>query len=83
MRIIKYFQIIIILIFVAGATVAAQRTNVKSETIAFVEVNVILTGKERVLKNKTVIVSGGRIAKIDEESKIKVPAGALIIDGRS
>ena len=61
---------------------AAQTPNAKSDTIAFTGVNVIPMDKERVLKNKTVLVRGGRIAEIGDEGKVKIPADALKIDGR-
>lgn len=66
--------------FLQAAT--AQMTNVKNETIAFVGVSVIPMDKERVLKNRTVLVRGGRIAEIGDESRIKIPPDALKIDGR-
>jgi imidazolonepropionase-like amidohydrolase len=63
-------------------TATAQTTNGRNETIAIVAVNVIPMDRERVLKNQTVLIRGGRLAEIGDESKIKVPNGALKIDGR-
>ena len=60
----------------------AQTTESKIETIAFVGVSVIPMDKERVLKNQTVLVRSNRIAEIGDEAKIKVPDGAMKIDGR-
>lgn len=60
----------------------AKTTNAKNETIAFVGVGVIPMDRERVLKNQTVLVRDGRIAEIGDEPKIKIPAGAVRIDGR-
>jgi imidazolonepropionase-like amidohydrolase len=69
------------LAFLATAA-EAQITNVKTQTIAFVGVTVIPMDKERVLKNQTVVIRDGRIAEIGDESKIKIPADTLKIDGR-
>jgi imidazolonepropionase-like amidohydrolase len=63
-------------------TAAAQTANAKNEIVAFVGVSVIPMDKERILKNQTVLIRGGRIAEIGDAGKIKVPAGALKIDGR-
>src|SRR5678815_3140081 len=52
------------------------------QSIAFVNVNVVPFDRERILEGQTVIVRDGRIAQIGPASKIKVPAGALKIDGR-
>jgi imidazolonepropionase-like amidohydrolase len=63
-------------------TATAKTPNVKNEIIAFVGVSMIPMDRERVLKNQTVIVRGGRIAETGDEAKIKLPAGAVKIDGR-
>lgn len=62
-------------------TAIAQTPSAKSETIAFVGVSVVPMDRERVLKNQTVVVRGGRIAELGDASKIKVPADAQRIDG--
>lgn len=72
--------ITIFLCLIYAATDFAQTIN--NETVAFVGVTVIPMDKERVLKNQTVLVRGGRIAEIGDAGKIKIPAGALSIDGR-
>jgi imidazolonepropionase-like amidohydrolase len=54
----------------------------KAQTVAFVGVNVIPMDKERVIENQTVIVKDGLIEKIGDAKKVKVPKGALRIDGR-
>lgn len=56
--------------------------QVKSQTIAFVNVDIVPMSKEQVLKEQTVIVRDGRIVEIGPASKIKVPKGAFRIDGR-
>jgi imidazolonepropionase-like amidohydrolase len=49
---------------------------------AFVNVNVIPMDTERVLANYAVLVEGGRITALGPANKIKVPDGAVQIDGR-
>jgi imidazolonepropionase-like amidohydrolase len=49
--------------------------------VAFVNVNVIPMDSERVLASQTVIVREGRIAEIGPADQVKVPAGALRVDG--
>src|SRR4051812_34612886 len=55
-------------------------TAISAQTVAFTGVNVIPMDKERVLENQTVLVRDGIIAEIGK--KVKIPAGAQIIDGR-
>lgn len=56
--------------------------SAKDAATAIVNVNVIPMDRERVLKNQTVVVRAGRIAEIGDAGKVKVPAGALQVDGR-
>jgi imidazolonepropionase-like amidohydrolase len=51
-----------------------------AETTAFVRVNVIPMDRERVLRDQTVLVEGGRISAIGRD--LKLPADAKIVDGR-
>ncbi|HEU4565440.1 MAG TPA: amidohydrolase family protein [Gemmatimonadaceae bacterium] len=60
----------------APAAQAAPDTGVT----AFVHVNVVPMDRERVLRDRTVLVSGGRIRAVG--SAADVPAGARVIDGR-
>src|SRR5690349_24507031 len=69
------------LFHVAFGAAKTQKTDT-SQSIAFVNVNVIPFDRERILENQTVIVRDGRIAQIGSASGVKVPAGALKIDGR-
>jgi imidazolonepropionase-like amidohydrolase len=57
-----------------GATHAATMT-------AFVNVNVIPMDQERVLARHTVLVEGERITALGPSDKVKVPDGAVRIDG--
>ena len=52
-----------------------------SETIAFVNVNVIPMDAERILENQAVIVQGDRIAEIGPADEVTLPPGAPIIEG--
>ncbi|HYP53361.1 MAG TPA: hypothetical protein VEQ42_07465, partial [Pyrinomonadaceae bacterium] len=54
----------------------------KPQAVAFVGVNVVPMDRERVVTDQTVVVRDGRIAEVGPASKIKVPDGALRIDGR-
>ncbi len=61
------------------AGLAAQVTA--SSLVAFINVSVIPLDTERVLKGQTVIVKGDRIAELGPAEQIKVPGGALRIEG--
>jgi imidazolonepropionase-like amidohydrolase len=50
-------------------------------TYAFVNVNVIPMDRERVLSGQTVVVRGDRIIALGSAAAVKVPAGAIRIDG--
>ena len=60
----------------AGPSVAADTPAIT----AYVDVHVVPMDRERVLRDQTVIVEGGRIAAIGRG--LKVPAGATVIDGK-
>jgi imidazolonepropionase-like amidohydrolase len=49
---------------------------------AFVDVAVVPMDTERVLTGQTVLVQGGRITTLGPSNKVRVPAGAALIDGR-
>ncbi|HMQ03022.1 MAG TPA: amidohydrolase family protein [Pyrinomonadaceae bacterium] len=52
-----------------------------SQVTAFVGVNVVPMDRERILRSQTIIVRDGIIAEIGDSAKIRVPNGALRIDG--
>ena len=54
----------------------------KSREVAFVNVNVVPMDSERVLADQTVLVRGEQIVEVGPAGKVKVPEGALRIDGR-
>ena len=65
-----------------GTTKAQTAQNAASpQSIAFVNVNVVPLDRERILEGQTVVVRDGRIAQIGRASDVKVPAGALKVDG--
>lgn len=55
--------------------------NAQERPVAFVDVTVVPMDKERVLPHQTVVVVGGRITQVASSASIKVPNGALKIDG--
>jgi imidazolonepropionase-like amidohydrolase len=57
-------------------------TPAGSAPVAFVHANVVPMDSERVLADRTVVVSGGRIAAIGPSGKTTVPAGAKVVDAR-
>src|SRR5438874_9141098 len=59
----------------AGAAIAAQTT-------AFVGVNVIPMTRDVVINDQTVVVNAGLITDIGDAKKIKLPKGAIVVDGK-
>lgn len=55
-------------------------TAIRTQTVAFTNVNVIPMDKERVLQNQTVLVRDGIIIEVGK--KVKIPKDAQIIDGK-
>lgn len=52
------------------------------QTTAFVGVNVIPMDRERVLPDRTVVVKNGVITEIGDARRVRVPTGALTVDGK-
>ena len=75
----KSIQLLFVLLLVALP--CAQVTAQSSQTVAFLNVNVIPMDRERILENQTVIVRNGVIAQIGDAKKVKVPREAQRIDG--
>ena len=59
----------------------AQGSDAADDVIAFVNVNVVPMDQEHVLEGQTVIVSDGRIKEIGAHASVKIPRGAVEIDG--
>ena len=64
-----------------GATAAGQ--SKPARVVAFQNVNVVPMDREGVLANQTVVVRDGRITEMGEASKVKVPRGALRVEGKN
>ncbi len=50
--------------------------------VAFIDVTVVPMDKEQVLPHETVVVEGNRIVQVGPSTSVKVPHGALKIDGK-
>lgn len=73
------FWVIVVLFAVLAPGCLAQSQQPRE--VAFINVNVVPATSERILKGQTVLVRGDRIVQIGPSAKIKVPDGALRIDG--
>ena len=58
----------------------SQSTKTPGTVTAFVGVHVVPMNRQGVLKNRTVIVRGDRVAKIGRTGGVEVPEGAVVID---
>jgi imidazolonepropionase-like amidohydrolase len=56
--------------------------NAQERPVAFVDVTVVPMDKEQTLPHQTVVVVGGRITQVASAASVKVPHGAMKIDGR-
>ncbi len=82
-RIIK-LSVITLLLVSCGNPVNPSSAVVQSNNreVAFINVNVVPMDSERTLNGQTVLVRGDTIVQIGPAGKVKVPDGALRIDGR-
>jgi imidazolonepropionase-like amidohydrolase len=64
------------------ADTSGATSQPKAQEVAFVGVNVVPMDRERVLRDQTVLVRGEQIVEVGPAGRVKVPAGALRIDGR-
>ena len=73
----------LILLIVAVLLIAPTLSFTQSANreIAFINVNVMPMDSNRVLKEQTVLVRGDRIVEVGPASRVKVPPGAIRIDG--
>jgi imidazolonepropionase-like amidohydrolase len=69
----RYLIVLVLLILTAAAS---------AQTTAFTNVNVIPMDRERVLTDQTVIVKGGVITEIGDAKGVKVPKGAVRVNGK-
>jgi imidazolonepropionase-like amidohydrolase len=67
----------------AGPQRTAAPAQVQASQLAIVGIAVIpMTDGSTILKDRTVLIRDGRIAALGPRSKVTVPAGARVIDGR-
>ena len=62
--------------------VSPASVQIKSQTVAFLNVNIVPMSEEQVLRDQTVIIRDGRIVEVGSASTAKVPKDAVRIDGR-
>jgi imidazolonepropionase-like amidohydrolase len=74
----RFWTSLLLILLIASAGVHGQSG---SRHVAFVNVNVVPMGSERILKGQTVLVSGDRIAQIGPSEKVSIPKDALRVDG--
>lgn len=74
-------KIICLLILLTAFAPFAQASPLDADTTVFVGVNVIPMDRERVLRNQTVVVRNGVIAEMGDSKRVKIPKGAVRIDG--
>jgi imidazolonepropionase-like amidohydrolase len=82
----KLMRLCLVVLLLVGCGIPADTTGAsvrtKNQSVAFVNVNVVPMDSERVLSDQTVLVRGEQIVQVGPARKVKVPAGALRIDGR-
>lgn len=79
----KFLTLVLIGLFASCASTPATRSQGSSAgapTIAFLHANVIPMDAERVLRDQTVVVTGGKVAAIGPAPAVKVPAAATRVD---
>jgi hypothetical protein len=76
------FLIVVVVGYVSAQPTSSNKVAAKTTTVAFVNVNVVPMDGERIVQNQTVIVRNGRIAAMGAAKRVRVPKGAVKIDGR-
>jgi imidazolonepropionase-like amidohydrolase len=74
----------LLIIFVVFPTPGQRERNEQAgenRTLAFENVNVVPMDRQRIIKEQTVIIRGGKIAHIGPARKTKVPEDAVRVDG--
>jgi imidazolonepropionase-like amidohydrolase len=69
-------------LFSLALTASVAAAQAPSAAVAFVDVTVVPMDRERVIANQTVVVRGQTIAEMGPAASVKVPDGAVRIDGR-
>lgn len=76
----SYLALFCALFFTMACAASASETA-PADVIAFTHVTVVPMDSERVVENQTVIVEGDRIVAVGDADDVKVPEGAVVIDG--
>lgn len=76
----------LVLIHVIALTVGmcagvARAQAPPTSTVAFLGVNVVPMDRERVIERQTVLVRDGKIIEIGPATRVRVPAGATVVNG--
>jgi imidazolonepropionase-like amidohydrolase len=79
-RPIRILYMALLVLCVSGARAAPDSAPAK--VTAFVHVTVVPMDRERVLEDRTVVVTNGRIHELGPSSAISLPDRAMVIDGR-
>ncbi|MGW8268630.1 MAG: amidohydrolase family protein, partial [Longimicrobiales bacterium] len=64
-------------LLLSGSPALAQ-----SNEVAFVNTNVLVMDRERVLEDHTVLIRGGIIQEVAPSQRVRISEGATVIDGR-
>jgi imidazolonepropionase-like amidohydrolase len=64
------------------APVAPARVAAPAGPTAFVGVTVVPADRERLIPDQTVVVEGGRITQLGPAARVKIPEGAVRVEGR-
>ena len=81
----RWLYVVAGLVVLSGILISAWiflRNRNSGKTIAFTNVNLIPMTSETVIENQTVLVKGSEIVAIGDSDKVKIPAGAQVIDGK-
>ncbi len=76
----RFLRIALCAAALAPVVAAGEPPSRAGRPIAFVHANVVPMDADRVLRDQTVVVSGGRIAAVGPTGKTPVPPGARVID---
>ena len=62
--------------------IVASASNASAQSFAIEHVSVLTMGSPRMLEDQTVLISEGRVTKVDRSSRVRVPADSQRISGR-
>ncbi|HZH91627.1 MAG TPA: amidohydrolase family protein [Pyrinomonadaceae bacterium] len=82
----RFVHAVLLLVLTAGSLFPQDTSNKRpvpgDAVFAFVDVNVVPMDSERLIRSQTVIVREGRIATMGPAKSVRLPKGAVRIDGR-